>query len=179
MLILFSACNNEKKKEDTNDALKNETQEFLDDYTATFVKLYYDSSLAEWDANTHIVAGDTTNAYRVQKANEALATFTGSTNVIEKTKKFLEDKDQLDIVQIRQLNTILYTAANNPETVSELVSERISAENAQNELLFGYDFKVDGASVSTGSIDEILRTSTDEQLRLSNIGKVQKRSGHH
>ncbi len=168
VLISFLACKDEPKKVDTNNALKAEAQVFLDDYTNTYVKLYYDSYLAEWDANTHIIAGDTTNAHKVQKANEALAAFTGGTNVIETTKKFLEDKDKLDIVQVRQLNTILYTAANNPETVSELVKQRITAENAQNEMLFGYDFKVDGKSVSTGAIDEILRTSNIEKDRLKN-----------
>ncbi len=166
VLIVISACKEEPKKDVNNDAVKAEAQAFLDEYTKTFVKLYYDSSLAEWDANTHIVAGDTTNAYNVQKANEAFAKFTGSTDVIEKTKKFLEDKDQLDIVQVRQLNTILYAAGNNPQTVADLVSKRITAENAQSEKLFGFDFKVNGKSVSTGDIDNILRESQDLDTRL-------------
>ncbi len=168
VLMSFLACKEDPKKADNNNALKAEAQTFLDDYTATYLKLYYDSSLAEWDANTHIVTGDTTNAHKVQKANEAFAQFTGSIDVIEKTKKFLEDKDKLDIVQVRQFNTILYTAANNPETVSDLVKQRIAAENAQNEMLFGYDFKVNGKSISTGAIDEVLRTSNIEKERLKN-----------
>ncbi len=168
MLISITACKKETKTEDQNAAIKAEVQTFLDDYTSTFKKLYYDSSLAEWEANTHIVVGDTTNAYNIQKANEAYAKFTGSTDVIEKTRKFLEQKDNLDIVQVRQLNTILYGAANNPETVSDVVSKRIAAENAQNETLFGYDFKVDGKSVSTGDIDEVLRASNNEKERLKN-----------
>ena len=168
--VLFCAftCKKEQKQEANNEALQADVQSFLDDYTETYVKLYYDSSLAEWDANTRIVAGDTRNAKKVQKANEALAQFTGSTKVIEKTKKFLEDKDRLDEVQVRQLNTILYSAGNNPETVADLVKKRIAAENAQSEMLFGYDFRVDGKSVSTGDIDEILRTSDDENERLKN-----------
>lgn len=170
-IVLFSmvSCKEDTSKTSKNSAeLKTEVQAFLDDYTNTFVKLYYDSALAEWDANTRIVAGDTTNAYNVQKANEAFAKFTGSTENIEKTRKFLENKDALDIVQVRQLNTILYAAANNPETVSDLVSERIAAENAQNETLFGFDFKVDGKSVTTGDIDKVLRESNDLKERLAN-----------
>ncbi|GAA0742765.1 M2 family metallopeptidase [Gaetbulibacter jejuensis] len=163
------SCKEDTSKTSNNSAeLKAEVQAFLDDYTYTFVKLYYDSALAEWDANTRIVAGDTTNAYNVQKANEAFAKFTGSTENIEKTRKFLENKDALDIVQVRQLNTILYAAANNPETVSDLVSERIAAENAQNETLFGFDFKVDGKSVTTGDIDKVLRESNNLNERLAN-----------
>ena len=170
VLITVFSCKKDTKTPETETASlsKEKVQTFLDDYTASFTKLYYDSALAEWDANTKIVAGDTTNAYNVQKANEALAKFTGSTDVIEKTREFLENKDDLDIVQIRQLNTILYAAANNPETVSDLVKERITAENAQNEALFGYDFKVNGNSVTTGDIDKVLRESNDEAERLTN-----------
>lgn len=168
VLITVFSCKNDTKTNEMASASKADVQAFLDDYTATFTKLYYDSALAEWDANTRIVAGDTTNAYKVQKANEAFAKFTGSTEVIEKTKKFLESKDNLDIVQVRQLNTILYAAANNPETVSDLVKERIAAENAQNEMLFGYDFQVDGKSLTTGDIDKVLRESNSEAERLKN-----------
>ncbi|WP_460219525.1 M2 family metallopeptidase [Psychroserpens sp. MEBiC05023] len=168
ILVSIASCKNDTTKNDTTTVSKEEVQSFLDEYTATFTKLYYDSALAEWDANTKIIAGDTTNAYKVQQANEALAKFTGSSDVIEKTRKFLEDKDNLDIVQVRQLNTILYAAANNPETVSDLVKERITAENAQNEALFGYDFKVNGNSVTTGDIDKVLRESNNEAERLTN-----------
>ncbi|WP_435412297.1 M2 family metallopeptidase [Psychroserpens mesophilus] len=168
VLITVFSCKQDAKTTEVASASKEEVQAFLDDYTASFTKLYYNSALAEWDANTRIVAGDTTNAYKVQKANEAFAKFTGSTEVIEKTRKFLESKNNLDIVQVRQLNTILYAAANNPETVSDLVKERITAENAQNEMLFGYDFKVDGKSLTTGDIDKVLRESNDEAERLKN-----------
>jgi peptidyl-dipeptidase A len=168
IFITVASCKKNSNQLEANSALKTEVQVFLDDYTTHFKKHYYDSALAEWDSNTHIVAGDTTNAYHVQKANEAFAKFTGSTEVIKKARYFLEKKDKLDTVQVRQLNTILYTAANNPETVSDLVSKRITAENAQNEKLFGFDFKVDGKSVTTGDIDQVLRESNNEKERLAN-----------
>lgn len=170
LTMLFAtifSCKEETKTSSNKEDLKIKVQAFLDEYTKEYVKLYYNSSLAEWDANTKIIADDTTNAYKVQQANEAFAKFTGSTNVIEKTKTFLEHKDELDTVQVRQLNTILYTAANNPEIVSDIVKQRISAENAQNETLFGYDFKVNGKSVTTGEIDKILRESNNEAERLA------------
>jgi len=166
VLITLMACKKNTDQDETNTALKAEVQTFLGDYTYTFKKLFYDSSLAEWDSNTHIVPGDTTNAYHVQKANEALAKFTGSIEVINKTKQFIESKDVLDTVQVRQLNTILFKAANNPETVSDLVSKRIVAENAQNEKLFGFDFKVGDKSVSAGDIDQVLRESNNLNERL-------------
>ncbi|WMI67723.1 M2 family metallopeptidase [Mangrovimonas sp. YM274] len=168
LLLTMLACKEEDKKPETASNVKEEAQAFLEDYSKTYKKLYYDSSKAEWAANTHIVAGDTTNAYNVQKANEAYAKFTGSTEVIEKTKQFLEHKDELDIVQVRQLNTILYGAGNNPETVSDVVSKRIAAQNAQSETLYGFDFQVDGKSVTTGDIDKVLRESSNETERLKN-----------
>ncbi|NRA94022.1 MAG: M2 family metallopeptidase [Psychroserpens sp.] len=167
-LLFFMSCKEEAKQVETTQVSKEEVQAFLDEYTGEFTKLYYKSALAEWDANTKIIPGDTTNAYKVQQANEALAKFTGSTDVIEKTKAFLENQEGLDDVQVKQLNTILYAAANNPETVSELVKERITAENAQNETLFGFDFQVGGTSVTTGDIDKVLRESNDEAERLAN-----------
>ena len=165
VIIAIISCETETK---IDSQAKKDTQAFLDVYTSTFQELYYDSAEAEWAANTHIVEGDTINAYNVQKANEAYAIFTGSKEVIKKTRAFLEKKEELDLVQVRQLESILYSAANNPETVSETVKQRITAETAQNEALFGFDFKVDGKSVSTGDIDGILRESNDEAERLKN-----------
>ena len=155
ILVLIVSCKTEPK----NENVKQEAQTFLDDYTNTFKQLYYEASEAEWAANTRIVAGDTLNAYNVQKTGEAIAAFTGSKEVIEKTRGFLEHKDKLDLVQTRQLETILYTAASNPQTVSDIVSKKIAASAAQDEALFGFDFKVDGNSVTTGEIDAILKTS--------------------
>ena len=161
---LYSSC----KQENKNDkSIQSEVQTFLDEYTNTYTKLSYASAKAEWAANTRIVAGDTTNAYNVQQANEALARFTGSAENIDKTRKFLENKSELETVQLRQLNIILYKAANNPEIVSELVSQRIAADNAQNEKLYGFDFKVDGESVTTGDIDKVLRESDNLSKRLA------------
>jgi peptidyl-dipeptidase A len=165
VIIAIISCKTETK---IDSQAKKDTQAFLDVYTSTFQELYYDSAEAEWAANTHIVEGDTINAYNVQKANEAYAIFTGSKEVIKKTRALLEKKVELDLVQVRQLESILYSAANNPETVSETVKQRITAETAQNEALFGFDFKVDGKSVSTGDIDGILRESNDEAERLKN-----------
>ncbi len=165
IIATLISCKTDSK---VNSTTKVDAQTFLNEYTEKFQKLYYASAEAEWAANTHIVAGDTLNAYNVQVTGEAIAKFTGSKEVIEKTRAFLEQKDQLELVQIRQLEGILYSAANNPQTVSEIVSKRIAAESAQNETLFGFDFKVDGNSTTTGDIDAILRESDDLSVRLKN-----------
>ncbi len=164
LLSVIISCKTESKET----TAKQDAQAFLDSYSEKFQKLYYASAEAEWAANTHIVAGDTINAHNVQVTGEAMANFTGSKEVIEKTRAFLEQKENLELIQIRQLEGILYSAANNPETVSDIVSKRIAAESAQNEKLFGFDFQVDGKSISTGDVDAALRESNDLSVRLKN-----------
>ena len=144
-----------------------EAQAFLDDYTAEYVALYAESAEAEWGLNTKIVDGDDTNRLRTEAANQALAAFTGSAEVIETTRALLERREYLTPLQVRQLEMVLYKAANNPQTVSELVTRRIAAEAAQTENLFGYDFRLNGESVTTNRIDQILKDSDDLDLRLA------------
>ncbi|MBC7759465.1 MAG: M2 family metallopeptidase [Phormidesmis sp. FL-bin-119] len=160
VLLVFAACN-------TNKPVNNaEAQAFLDTYTAEYVKLLTASSGAQWAANTRIVEGDSTNAKLVESTGEAYAAFTGSKENIEKAQGFLKDKSGLNDLQQKQLEKILYIAANNPQTVAGIVKERIKAENAQTEKLFGFDFKIDGKSVTANEIDNVLRDETDLTKRL-------------
>ncbi|MFY0650773.1 MAG: M2 family metallopeptidase [Cyclobacteriaceae bacterium] len=163
LLAVLVACTPQDKKSITSDS----AQSFLDEYTKEWKRLYYESSKAEWASNTMIVEGDTTNSYRTKMANEALASFTGSETNINAAKDFLENKEGLSGLQIRQLERILYGAASNPEVASDIVKKKISAETEQTEKLYGYDFKIDGASVSTNDIDDILRNDSDLNKRLA------------
>ncbi len=144
-----------------------EVQAFLDAYTGGYLKLRTDSVEAEWQLNTRIVEGDDGNKKRVEAANGALADFTGAVETIEKTRAFLVDRAVLEPLQVKQLETILYAAAENPQTVPELVKERIAAEAQQTETLFGFDFRIDERSVTTNEIDAILEKSTGEEERLA------------
>lgn len=155
--ILLFACKSDKSPQVTT----QEVQTFLDDYTKTFVDLYYKSAEAEWRSNTYIMEGDTITDKMVEEANQAYSDFTGSEENINMARKFLEAKADLPIVQVRQLNTILYAAANNPAIVKDLVTQRIKAENEQNKALFGYDFQLDGKSTTTTDIDAALVDETD------------------
>lgn len=145
--------------------VKAEAQAFIDGYTKKFLELYYTTSQAEWRSNTYIVEGDETNAKATQAAQAAMAAFTGSAEVIAKTRGFLAKKAELSDLQVRQLEKILYAAANNPATAAELVQQRIAAETRQVEKLFGYDFKIDGKSVSANDLDDVLDSSSDLEAR--------------
>ncbi len=149
------------------DELPTQVDAFLADYTAEYVRLFTASSEAEWASNTRIVANDDTNLKRTEAANRALAEFTGSVETIEKATAFLEQAARLEPLQKRQLDVVLYRAANNPQSVAEVVKERITAEAKQTEALFGYDYQIAGDSVSTNEIDRRLREETVLDRRLA------------
>ncbi|MCH7819544.1 MAG: M2 family metallopeptidase [Candidatus Marinimicrobia bacterium] len=144
-----------------------EAQAYIDSYTETLLVLYYEAAEAEWQSNTMIIEGDTVASHRTNMANEKMASFTGSIENIERASNFLKRKDELEPLQVKQIEGILYSAANSPQTVPELVKKRIAAQTAQVEALYGFDFKIDGESVTTNQIDETLRTSTDLEERLA------------
>ncbi|MBF9239390.1 M2 family metallopeptidase [Hymenobacter sp. BT683] len=142
-----------------------QAEQFLTAYTAEYVRLYTASSEAEWRSNTHIVPGDTSNAGATTRANQRMAAFTGSTENIQKLRELLEHKADLTELQTKQLATALYNAANNPQTVADVVKRRIAAEAAQTEKLYGFDYKYAGKSVTTNDLDELLRKEINPQRR--------------
>ncbi|MDQ7066111.1 MAG: M2 family metallopeptidase [candidate division KSB1 bacterium] len=159
LIPLLLACSGKNE-------VSRQAQAFLDDYTQTYKDLQYKAAEAEWKANTMIIEGDTTIQAAARAAKEALAAFTGSTENIEKARYFLERKDRLEPLQVRQLEKILYQAAENPQTVADLVKEKIKVETEQVKKLFGFDFRIGGKSVSTNDIDDILKNETRPSRRL-------------
>ncbi|HWT01849.1 MAG TPA: M2 family metallopeptidase [Pyrinomonadaceae bacterium] len=142
-----------------------EAQKFIEQFTAEWLQLRYAYNLASWNSNTKIVEGDETNAKAENAALERLTAFTGSKQNIERATALLKQRDKLTPLQVTQLKAILYLAAEYPETAKDLVKERIAAETAQTEKLYGFDFKIGGKSVTPNQIDEILRTSNDPAER--------------
>ncbi len=142
-------------------ALDAEAGRFLDAYNATYQKLSTASSEAQWLSNTHIVEGDETNATRTRAADEALAAFTGSVQNIETARAMLEHRAELSDLHARELDRVLFLAAENPQTIPEVVKARIAAETTQTETLYGFEFKLDGKELTPNEIDEGLRTETD------------------
>jgi peptidyl-dipeptidase A len=84
-----------------------DAQRYVADYERNYQQLYYASSLAEWDSNTRIVEGDTTNAARTKAANEAFARFAGSVENINRIRGLLENRQLLTPLQVRQLEAML------------------------------------------------------------------------
>ncbi len=164
----------------TDNSVQAEAQKFLDGYTEQYVKLYTASSEAQWNNNTVMKEGDSTYRVAAQKADEAMAAFTGSKENIETAKRLLQNGKDLTDVQKKQLEIVLYAAANNPQTIADVVKQRIAAENAQTEKLYTFPYTLDGKKVSTNDLDNVLRDETDVAKRLSawesskEVGKVLK-----
>jgi peptidyl-dipeptidase A len=160
--------------------IREDAQKFIDQYTARWLQLRYVYTQASWNSNTKIVEGDETNAKAENAALEQLTAFTGSRENIEKATAFLKEQSKLTPLQVKQLKSILYTAAEYPEIAKDLVRERIAAETAQTEKLYGFEFKIDGHAVTPNQIDETLRTSNNAVERRKaweaskEVGKVLK-----
>lgn len=164
-LILFG-CKNASEPGVPSHQGSAEAQAFIDSYTKEYLDLAYKASLAQWKLNTYIVEGDTITPREAEQADAAYAQFTGSKHNIEQARKFLADTVNLSDLQKRQLDAILFTAGSNPETAGDVIKQKIQAETEQTRKLFGFDFQLNGKSVSTGEIDDVLKKSTDLSERL-------------
>ncbi len=153
---------------------------YLGNYEKEYQRLRYAASLADWATNTHIVDGDSTNAVASKAANNALLSFVGSTANIDTIKQFLAKRGKLTPIQVRQLEKMLYNAADGPQTIAPVVAKRVAAEADQTEKLYGFQFKIGGRPVTPNDIDKILRESTDLAARRraweasKEVGKVLK-----
>lgn len=178
LLAVFTACGKKDKTADMK--LQQEVQQWLDDYNKQWQQLLIASAEAEWALNTKIVEGDTVTSKIAEEANEAMAKYTGSKENIEKAKTYLNHKEKLSPLQVKQLEVILYMAGNAPEVAGDAVKERIKAETEQTKNLFGFTFRIKGKEVTTNDIDRILRESNNLTERLvaweasKEVGKVLK-----
>jgi peptidyl-dipeptidase A len=162
-LVLLLGC-----RADAEPPARNpELEAYLASYSKEFQRLTYASAQAEWESNTRIVEGDSTNAIRTRRANEALARFVGSTENISTIKRYLDQPDRLSPLQARELEVMLYLAAEKPQTAAGVVAERIAAEAAQSEQLHGFQFKLHGKPLTPNAIDDALRTSKRLPERLA------------
>lgn len=159
--FIFATCNEEAGKD-----LGKEVGTFLADYNNKYRDLNIIANEAQWKMLTHIVEGDTATSNTAERANKELANFLGSADVIKKAQDYLAKKDQLDSLQVEQLEHILYFAGSSPQTVADIVSQKIKAETEASNKLYSYAYMLDGKKVSTNDIDHILAEELDTTKRL-------------
>lgn len=170
------ACQPSTPPAPDHSAVRLEAKEFLEGWTTQWLALTKAANEADWRANTEIRDDDTTVADAARDARTALAQYVGAVATIEKARALLAQRDALEPLQVRQLESILYRAADSPQSIPEVVSQRIAAEVAQTQALFGYRFELDGKELSANDIDRILRESKDPAERLA-VWKVSKMVG--
>lgn len=165
MLVGILSCNSEKKGDAAS--IQADAASFLIDYNTQYQALYYTTSLAEWALQTQMIEGDSTKELESQKARKAMAAFTGSKENIDQAKRFLEKQEMLTSVQVKQLKKVLYNAADNPQTIKEVVENRIKAETAQTKNLYSYRFMMEGKEITPNELDGILAGEKNEAKRLA------------
>ena len=163
LLILLTGC----QRGTARSAGAIELDSYLSNYGKEYQRVSHESALAEWESNTRIIEGDSSNAVRTRRANEALARFVGSSENIARIRGYLKDRDRLTPLQTRQLEMMLYLAAEKPEVAAAAVAQRIAAEAAQTEKLYGFQFKLHGQPVTANAIDDSLRISRQLPARLA------------
>lgn len=162
--LMLSSCKDKPKA--TAASLQKEADAFLNDYNTQYKKFLTASNEGQWLLNTHIVKGDTATENAAARADEGLAKFTGSKNITDIAQKFLDVKDSLTPLQVRQLNYIMFNAGANPEAAGALVKKKIDAQNAQVAALYGFKFTLNGKEITPNDIDGTLQNSKDEKARL-------------
>lgn len=162
-LLSLAACQSHDNNKDQ--LTRQQAQTYLDSYNKTYQDLVYKDNLAQWTLNTRIVKGDTLSQQLADAADKVIAEYTGSKANIDSAQKYLQLKDQLTPLQVRQFEVILFNAGNNPATAGDIVTRRISTTNKQLSALYGFKFTLDGKAVTTGRIDEILESSNNLQER--------------
>src|SRR5687768_3606274 len=141
LAALFIACTNKQAE------LQKEVQTYLDTYNTKYQEFYKAASEGQWRVQTHIVEGDTMNAYQSGLADQAMAKFTGSKENIDKAATYLKNEKDLTQLQVKQLRKILFLAAGNPESVEDVVKDLIKSGTAQTEKMYGYKFQIEGKEV--------------------------------
>ncbi len=161
---------------------QKDAEAFLATITSLLQPVATRATQADWTALT-----DVTPEHLGQRvgADGALATLAGSPLIIDKSKAFLAQRDQLDDQTARQLQKLLLGAAESPGTIPEVVAKRVEAEARQSSILDGYTFctvptrnGVCSSPITANQIDNILAHSRDlsERLRIWSVSKEIGRS---
>ncbi|MCE3282187.1 MAG: peptidase [Chitinophagaceae bacterium] len=165
MLVALFACKTQEGSQKLTEE-QQVVQNFLDSFHQGFLVVNYDYAEAQWQSNTKIIEGDSTNAVNERNAADKYAKFVGSSALIGRVRQFLDEKNDLTELQAKQLEKILYNAANYAETAKQAVEDRVKAETEQTARLYGFKYMVDGKEVTTNDIDRMLKSETDVNKRM-------------
>lgn len=164
MASCLISCN--KSKDDKTEPLNSQAAIYLEGYSQEYKRLSTEANEAAWLLNTKIQEGDTVTQQQFEEASQKLTAFTGSLANIDSAKKYLASPDKLTPIQKREMDYILFLAGGAPATAAETVKELIKVGAEQTKVLYGFDFKINGKSVTKNDISNLLSTSPNLNERL-------------
>ena len=172
-LLVFCLWSCSKKEETKTEIFHPQAETYLEAYNLEYQKLSTAANEAAWALNTKIEEGDTITQKRFEEATQALTDFTGSLANIDSAKKYLAIADQLSPIQKREMDYVLFLAGGAPATAAETVKELIKVNAEQTKVLYGFDFKIGGKSVTKNDISNLLISSSNlnERLKAWNASK--------
>ena len=115
-------------------ATQKEARQFIEAYTKEYVRLYTNSQNAQWQSNIEIKQNDSTNTIAARRADEAMAAFTGSKENIAQARLYMKSAASLTPLQKKQVEFILYTAANNPQTIAPLIKSVLRQRTGRHRI---------------------------------------------
>lgn len=157
--LLMFACSSPQKE-------NNNVASFLKDYNEKYQAIAIIVNETQWKLGTYMLEGDTATSNAADRAMQTMADFTGSKAVIEQAQFFLKERDKLSAIDVEQLEKILYNAGSSPETVADIVKEKIKEETQALKQLYSHTYMIGADTVSTNDIDKILQTENNIEKRL-------------
>ncbi len=144
-------------------AVAAEAGEFLAGYVRGFLPLTTAASEAAWAASTDVSEAHT--AAQIAKA-QALNEFVGAPPVVRQVKQWLDRKQDLDDLTVRQLEKVRLRAAEAPGTIPEVVKARTEAEAGQSATQDGFAYTLErpgrpAEHPSANALDKSLIESRD------------------
>jgi peptidyl-dipeptidase A len=165
--LAVSALSCQRSEENKNAGVQKNADQYLTYYNIEYQKFSTAANETSWVLNTKIIEGDTITQKQFEVATQKLTDFQGSLSVIDSAKKYLALKDKLLPLQSKQFEYILFSAGGSPAIAAQAVKALIKESADQTKVLYGYDFKVDGKSVTKNDINNILTSSAklNEKLK--------------
>src|SRR5213078_5280907 len=140
---------------------------------AGYQALYRVNSEAQWLAVTDVTPQHDAAA---EATGKAYAAFNGNPALITEARELLAHQKELSEITVRQLKQLLLNAAEGPMTNPELVAKRVAGETKQASLMNGFEFKLNGKTVTANDIDNLLEKNIDLAERKA-VWETSKQSG--
>src|SRR5437762_10179670 len=138
--------------------IQERADRFLKLANAGYQALFRVNSEAQWLAVTDVTPEHDAAA---EATGKAYAAFNGNPAIINQVRELLTHEKELSELTVRQLKQLLLNAAEGPMTNPDLVAKRVAAETKQASLMNGFQFKLNGQTITTNQIDDKLEKSTD------------------